>query len=69
MPDNPIFSVVLPNYNHGNYLKDSIDSVLRQDFHNWELLIIDNFSTDNSDKVISSYNDSRISVFKIQTVC
>jgi glycosyltransferase involved in cell wall biosynthesis len=66
MPNNPIFSVVLPNYNHGNYLKDSIDSVLRQDFHNWELLIIDNFSTDNSDKVISSYNDSRISVFKIQ---
>ena len=66
MSDNPIFSVVLPNFNHGNYLKESIDSVLNQDFHNWELLIIDNFSTDNSDKVISLYNDSRISVFKIQ---
>tara|TARA_Y100000385_G_scaffold76816_1_gene77778 strand:- start:1814 stop:2707 length:894 start_codon:yes stop_codon:yes gene_type:complete len=66
MLDNPFFSIVLPNYNHGNYLKDAIDSVLNQDFENWELLIIDNYSTDNSEKVISSYNDSRIHVFKIQ---
>jgi len=66
MSDNPFFSVVLPNFNHGRYLKDAIDSVLNQDFENWELLIIDNYSTDNSDKVISSYNDLRIHVFKIQ---
>ena len=66
MLNNPFFSIVLPNYNHGHYLKDAIDSVLNQDFENWELLIIDNYSTDNSDKVISSYNDSRIHVFKIQ---
>ena len=63
--DSPFFSVVIPNFNHGRYLKDSIDSVLYQDFKNWELLIIDNYSTDNSDEVISSYNDSRIRVFKI----
>jgi len=66
MSDNPFFSVVLPNFNHGHYLKNAIDSVLNQDFNNWELLIIDNYSTDSSDKVISSYNDSRIRVFKIQ---
>ena len=66
MSDNPFFSVVLPNFNHGRYLKDAIDSVLNQDFNNWELLIIDNYSTDNSDEVISSYNDSRIRVFKIK---
>ena len=66
MLDNPFFSVILPNYNHGNYLKDAIDSVLNQNYKNWELLIIDNYSTDNSDKVISSYNDSRIRVFKIK---
>lgn len=63
--DSPFFSVVIPNFNHGLYLKDSINSVLYQDFKNWELLIIDNNSTDNSDEVISSYNDSRIRVFKI----
>lgn len=66
MSDNPFFSIVLPNYNHGHYLKDAIDSVLNQDFQNWELLIIDNYSTDNSDKVISSYKDCRINIFKIQ---
>ena len=66
MSDNPFFSVVLPNFNHGRYLKDAIDSVLNQDFSNWELLIIDNYSTDNSDEVISSYKDSRIRVFKIK---
>ena len=63
--DSPFFSVVLPNFNHGRYLKEAIDSVLYQDFKNWELLIIDNYSTDSSDEVISSYNDPRIRVFKI----
>lgn len=65
MSDSPFFSVVIPNFNHGHYLKEAIDSVLNQDYKNWELLIIDNYSTDNSDEVISSYNDSRIQVFKI----
>lgn len=63
--DSPFFSVVLPNFNHGRFLKEAIDSVLYQDYKNWELLIIDNYSTDSSDEVISSYNDSRIRVFKI----
>ena len=66
MPDNPTFSIVMPNYNHGNYLRESIDSVLNQDFK-IGVLMIDNYSTDNSDEVISSYNDSRIRVFKIKT--
>ena len=65
MSDSPFFSVVIPNFNHGRYLKEAIDSVLSQDYKNWELLIIDNYSTDNSDEVISSYNDSRIRFFKI----
>jgi len=64
--DSPFFSVVLPNFNHGRYLKEAIDSVLYQDYKNWELLIIDNYSTDSSDEVISSYKDSRIRVFKIK---
>ncbi len=64
--NSPFFSVVIPNFNHGSYLKDAIDSVLNQDFKDWELLIVDNHSTDNSDEVISSYNDSRIRVFKIK---
>ena len=53
MHREPYFSVILPNYNHGNYLKKAIDSVLNQDYKNWELLIIDNHSTDNSHEIIS----------------
>lgn len=65
MHREPYFSVILPNYNHGNYLKKAIDSVINQDYKNWELLIIDNHSTDNSHEIISSYNDPRIKSFKI----
>ena len=65
MQIKPHFSVILPNYNHGKYLKQAIDSVLNQSYNSWELLIIDNHSTDNSDKIISSYNDPRIKSFKI----
>ena len=52
MQIKPHFSVILPNYNHGKYLKQAIDSVLNQSYNSWELLIIDNHSTDNSDKII-----------------
>ena len=65
MQIKPHFSVILPNYNHGKYLKQAIDSVLNQSYNSWELLIIDNHSSDNSDKIISSYNDPRIKSFKI----
>ncbi|MFL2601056.1 MAG: glycosyltransferase family 2 protein [Flavobacteriaceae bacterium] len=66
MQNKPYFSVVLPNYNHGKFLKQAIDSVLNQSYNNWELLIIDNHSSDNSDKIISSYDDPRIKSFKIK---
>ena len=66
MLNKPFFSIILPNFNHGHFLKDAIDSVLNQNFERWELLIIDNHSTDNSDKIISSYNDPRIKSFKIK---
>lgn len=62
MPD--LVSVVMPAYNTGKYIKDSIESVLVQTYQNWELLIIDDASTDNTADVIASFNDSRIKYFK-----
>lgn len=56
----PLVSVVLPSYNHGNYIKEAIDSVLSQDYENFELLISDDASTDRSLEVIKSYSDPRI---------
>ena len=61
----PLVSVILPTYNHANFLKDAIDSVIKQDYSSWELIIIDNYSTDHTDQVISLFKDDRIKNFKI----
>lgn len=56
----PLISVVLPVYNGAPYLTEAIDSVLSQTFRNFELIIIDDGSSDDSAAVISSYKDRRI---------
>lgn len=62
----PLFSIVLPTYNHANLIGEAINSVINQTYNNWELIIVDNNSTDNTSAVISEYNDDRIKSFKIQ---
>lgn len=62
---NPLISIVLPTYNHAHFLDKAIQSVLSQDYDNWELLIIDNHSNDNTDEIISLFPDKRIRVLKI----
>jgi glycosyltransferase involved in cell wall biosynthesis len=58
----PEVSVIIPNYNHARFLKKRIDSVIRQTFKNIEIIILDDFSTDESRKIINQYVaiDSRI---------
>ncbi len=51
----PTISVATPNYNHGMYLPDMIESCLSQDYEDWELVIVDDASTDNSIEVVSHY--------------
>lgn len=55
-------SVCCPNYNHGKYLKENIEGLLTQTHKDWELIIVDDCSTDNSVDVIKDYakNDNRI---------
>lgn len=57
-------TVLMPVYNSEKYLKESIDSILNQTYENFELLILDDASTDNSVKIINSYKDDRIKLFK-----
>lgn len=55
-------SVIIPNYNHATYLPWRIESVLQQDFEDIEIIILDDYSSDNSREIIESYavRDSRI---------
>ena len=59
---NPIFSVVIPVYNKGPHVKRAITSVFEQSLEDFELILINDASTDNSLQEISNFNDTRISV-------
>lgn len=65
MEHNPVISVVIPLYNGRNYLKEALDSVFSQTFNNFEVLLIDDGSTDNYDDILSNYNyDTRFRYIK-----
>jgi len=51
----PLVTVIIPNYNHAPYLKERIDSVVDQTFRDFELIILDDCSTDNSAEIIEQY--------------
>lgn len=61
---SPKVSVVMPVFNGEKYLQASIDSILKQTFNNYELLLIDDGSTDRSLEIISTYKDRRIRMLK-----
>lgn len=54
----PLVSVIIPNYNHKNYLKQRIDSILTQTFTDFEIIILDDCSSDNSQKLLLSYQNN-----------
>ena len=56
----PKVSVILPNYNHGKYLGPRFDSIVNQSFKDFEIIILDDASTDRSAEIIRSWNDPRI---------
>jgi glycosyltransferase involved in cell wall biosynthesis len=61
----PLVSIVIPTYNRANVIKETLDSVLAQTYAHWELLVIDDGSTDNTDTIIAQYRDSRIQYHRI----
>ena len=54
----PLVSVIIPNYNHARYLKQRLDSVFNQTYQNFEVIILDDCSTDNSLEIIEKYKDN-----------
>jgi glycosyltransferase involved in cell wall biosynthesis len=53
----PLFSIVIVNYNHGQYLEETIKSILNQDCNDFELIIVDGGSKDKSVEIIKKYED------------
>ena len=60
----PVISVVMPVYNGEKYLREAVESVLKQSFSDFEFIIIDDGSMDKTEEIIKSYNDQRIVYIK-----
>jgi glycosyltransferase involved in cell wall biosynthesis len=61
----PLITVGIPTYNHAIFLAKALNSVIKQTYSNLEIIVVDNSSTDNTDEVLSYFEDPRISVIKV----
>lgn len=61
---NPIFSIIIPTYNRADDLQRALKSVIDQTLTSWEAIVVDNFSNDHTENIISSFSDTRIKYFK-----
>lgn len=59
-----LVSIIMPSYNTAPYIRETIQSVLDQTYQNWELIIVDDCSTDNADAIVASIKDERIRYLK-----
>ena len=61
--ENPLVSIIINCFNGEDFLNSSLSSVLCQEYQNWEIIFIDNSSTDTSKEIFLSYNDNRLKYF------
>ena len=64
MSRNPLVSIIINNYNYGRFLRDAINSAIRQTYSNIEVIVVDDGSNDNSYQIITQYFDTVIPIFK-----
>ena len=70
MDSKSLFSILIANYNNGKYINDAIDSVYNQTYTNWEIIIVDDCSTDISQEVYKQYQDDpRIHIYYNKKNC
>ena len=62
---NTLVSIVVPTYNHSIYLKRALESIINQTYENWEVIVIDNHSTDNTFEVVANFKNNRIKYLKV----
>ena len=61
-----VVSIIIPTYNRAYCLSRTIQSVLDQKFQDFEIIIVDNYSTDNTDEVVESFDDDRLTLLKFK---
>ncbi|MFM7772656.1 MAG: glycosyltransferase family 2 protein, partial [Acidimicrobiaceae bacterium] len=66
MNAKPFVSVVIPTFNHAPLLKRALDSVIAQTYGNWEAIVINNFSTDETIDIVNSFKDDRIKLVNFE---
>lgn len=64
---NDLVSIIMPSYQTAAFLEETVNSVLAQTYENWELIIVDDCSTDATDDVIARFSDARIRYYKNET--
>lgn len=62
--NTPFFTVIVPTYNRGGLIMETLTSVFNQNFKNFELILVDDGSTDNTEYVVSKISDSRFTYYK-----
>jgi len=60
MIERPLVTVVIPTYNHADFIQEALDSLCKQTYENWEAIVVNNFSEDDTVAVVESFADSRI---------
>lgn len=60
-----LVSIVIPTYNRAGLLKRALESIVNQTYSHWEVIVVDNHSEDETDKIVNDFNDPRISLHKI----
>ena len=63
---SPIFSIIIPTYNRGHLIGKTIESVIGQEFKDFEILVVDDGSTDNTEQVVLAFGDRRIQYLRKQ---
>jgi glycosyltransferase involved in cell wall biosynthesis len=64
MPGDIFFSIIIPTFNRASVIKKTIDTALNQTYHSYEVIIVDDGGTDNTEEVIRAINNSRIVYYK-----
>src|SRR5262245_14815065 len=64
MATSPCFSIIVPSYNRAAVISRTIDSVLKQDFKDFELIIVNDGGADNTAEVVSKFQDQRVKYFE-----